>query len=114
MHSGMIWNPGSKAVPAVLPGINKNGIHSVPFVNNGGAMAAEISENSLIGIKHDIDLHYIDNVQQNANIMGFKYDLNTVEKDENNFILPEYFKLNPDYQWHDLLRKEKCPLLLIY
>jgi hypothetical protein len=92
--------------PAVLPGINKNGIHTVPFVNNGGAMAAEISETSQNGIKHDIDLHYIDNVQQNSNIMGFKYDLNTVKKDENNFILPEYFRLDPDNKWRPVEEEE--------
>ncbi|HAQ38224.1 MAG TPA: hypothetical protein DCX89_01970 [Saprospirales bacterium] len=85
--------------PAVLPPINETGTHRVPFVNNGGAMAAEISENTQNGLKHDIDLHYIDNVQQNANIMGFKFDLNTVEKGEKNFILPEYFKLDSDNRW---------------
>lgn len=85
--------------PAVLPGINTTGTYGVSFVNNGGAMAAEISENSQNGIDHEIDLNYIDNVQQNANIMGFEYDLNIVEKEENNFLLPEYFRLDPDNKW---------------
>ena len=85
--------------PPVLPGIKTTGTYGVSFINNGGAMAVEISENSNNGIKHDIDLNYIDNVQQNANIMGFEYDLNTVDKDENNFILPEYFRLDPDDRW---------------
>ena len=85
--------------PAVLPRINAAGTYGVSFVNNGGAMAAEISETSPNGIGHDIDLNYIDNIQQNANIMGFEYDLNIVDKDESNFILPEYFKLDTDNRW---------------
>lgn len=90
------WFNGGPAVP---PGINEAGIASVPFINNGGAMAAEISETAPNGIKHDIDLTYIDNVQLNTSIMGFAYDLNIVEKKEKNFLLPEYFKLDPDNLW---------------
>jgi hypothetical protein len=86
----------------VLPGIHEFGTSGVSFVNNGGAMAAEISETNPNGLEHDIDLHYIDNIQQNANIMGFSYDLNTVEKTENNFILPEYFKLDTDDKWRPI------------
>ncbi len=85
--------------PAVLPGLNEAGIKGVSFKDNGGAMAAEISENKSNGIKYDIDLNYIDNVQQNTNTMGFKFDLNTVKKDAKNFILPEYFRLDPDNKW---------------
>ncbi len=85
--------------PAVLPRINEAGTYGVSFVNNGGAMAAEISETSPNGINHDIDLHYINNVQQNSTIMGFEYDLNIVEKKEKNFLLPEYFRLDPDNLW---------------
>jgi hypothetical protein len=44
-------------------------------------------------------LHYINNVQQNSTIMGFEYDLNIVEKKEKNFLLPEYFRLDPDNKW---------------
>lgn len=95
--------------PAVYPGIQKNGIHSVPFVNNGGDMVAEITENAQNGIKHDIDLHYMDNVQQNENIMGFEFDLNTVGKDENNFILPEYFRLDPDNLWRPVDESDMPP-----
>lgn len=85
--------------PAVLPRIKEAGTFGVSFVNNGGNMAAEISENAQNGIKHDINLNYIDNIQQNANMMGFKYDLNIVDKVERNFLLPEYFRLNQDNQW---------------
>ncbi|MBK8080311.1 MAG: T9SS type A sorting domain-containing protein [Saprospiraceae bacterium] len=92
--------------PAVLPGIKEAGTQAVSFTNNGGAMAAEISESSSNGIKHDIDLNYIDNVQQNTNLMGFKYDLNIVEKDENNFLLPEYFRLDPDNKWRAITKKD--------
>ncbi len=88
------WFNGGPAVP---PGINETGTHGVSFVNNGGSMVAEIAQN---GIKNYIDLNYIDNVQQNANIMGFEYDLNIVERDGKNFILPEYYRLDPDDRWH--------------
>ena len=88
--------------PAVLPGINDTGTYGVSFVNNGGAMAAEIAETSPNGIKHDIDLTYIDNVQLNANTMGFEYDLQTVDVKENNFLLPEYFRLDPDNRWRPI------------
>lgn len=86
--------------PAVRPGLNAAGIRSVPFVNNGGFMAAEIQENGPNGIKKDVDLNYIDNIQLNNNIMGFEYDLNTVEKDGKTFRLPEYFRLGSDSLWH--------------
>jgi hypothetical protein len=95
-HDLESWFSGG---PAVLPSIKGAGTYGVPFVNNGGAMAAEISENKQNGIKHDIDLNYIDNVQQNANIMGFAYEKNIVEKKNNQFLLPEYFDLGPNDQW---------------
>lgn len=88
--------------PAVLPGLNQAGISGVSFVNNGGAMAAEIGQNGPNGIKHDIDLNYIDNIQQNANTMGFAYDLDVVDKKDRNFLLPEYYKLDPDNLWRPI------------
>ncbi|MBK8955789.1 MAG: T9SS type A sorting domain-containing protein [Saprospiraceae bacterium] len=94
-----IWNEVENwfnGGPAVMPGFNVSGMKAVPFVNNGGAMAAEISGN---GIKHDIDLNYIDNVQQNVNTMGFKFDLNKIRKSGSNFIMPEYFKLDQNNRW---------------
>jgi hypothetical protein len=45
--------------------------------------------------------------------MGFEYDLNIVEKDENIFKLPEYFRLDPDNKWR-AIDEVMCPLLLIY
>ncbi len=90
------WFNGGPIVP---PGINAAGVLGVPFVNDGGSMVAEIKENAPDGIKKDVDLNYIDNVQLNTNIMGFEYDLNIVEKDEKAFRLPEYFRLDPDSLW---------------
>lgn len=86
--------------PAVQPGINTAGIRGISFINNGGFMAAEIKENGTNGIKKDVDLDYIDNIQLNNNIMGFEYNLNIVEQDGKNFKLPEYFKLESDSLWH--------------
>jgi len=81
---------------AVLPEAIRSGSYAVPFINNGGSMAAEISRS---GEEHSIDLNYIDNVQLNSNTMGFEFDLNTVFEKNDNFILPEYFKLDPDNKW---------------
>jgi hypothetical protein len=86
------FNGGAVVQPEAL----HSGSLDVSFINNGGSMAAEISGP---GIKHSIDLNYIDNVQLNSNTMGFEFDLNTVFKKEANFILPEYFKLDRDDKW---------------
>lgn len=88
--------------PAVQPGLDENGVFGVNFNNNGGAMVGEISELQSGGILHEIDLNYINPVQQNANTMGFSYDTNTVNTDGSNFVLPEYFKLDPDNKWRPI------------
>ena len=90
--------------PAVLPGINQAGIKGVSFVNNGGSMFAELNENN--NLKHDITLNYINNVQQNSNNMGFEYNLNIVDKAGKNFLLPEYYRLDPDNKWHAIDKTE--------
>ena len=90
--------------PAVLPGINQAGVKGVSFVNNGGSMFAELNENN--NIKHDITLNYINNVQQNSNNMGFEYNLNIVDKAGKNFLLPEYYRLDPDNKWHAIDKTE--------
>lgn len=82
--------------PAPAPGMSAAGIRAVPFVNNGGAMAAEIYATAPGGLRRDVDLNYIDNVQLNASIMGFAYDLNVVDKIDGSFVLPEYFRLDPN------------------
>ncbi|HMQ49601.1 MAG TPA: sialate O-acetylesterase [Saprospiraceae bacterium] len=84
---------------AVVPGINASGIYGVSFVNNGGAMVAEVAENSPNGLDHEIDLNFIDNVSLNANIMGFEFDLNAVESDGKNIVTPEYYRLDADNRW---------------
>jgi hypothetical protein len=81
----------------VQPGNMQNGKQDVPFINNGGSMIGEISGG---GLNQQIELDYIDNVQLNANIMGFEFDLNTVFEKDGNFVLPEYFKLKSDSIWH--------------
>ena len=81
---------------AVQPEALQSGAYDVPFINNGGSMAAEISRS---GMEYPIDLNYIDNIQLNSNTMGFEYDLNAVYQKDGNFILPEYFKLDTDNKW---------------
>jgi Carbohydrate esterase, sialic acid-specific acetylesterase/SdrD B-like domain/Secretion system C-terminal sorting domain len=87
--------------PAVTPGINKEGIFDVSFVNNGGAMAAEIADKP-------VQLDFMNNIQQNKNNMGFEFNLNKVKKRDRNFILPEYFKLEQDDKWV-AIDKESVP-----
>ena len=90
------WFNGGAAVP---PSQMQSGSLGVPFTNNGGAMAGEIRGG---GEEFSIDLNYIDNIQLNANIMGFEYDLNTVYEKDGNFILPEYFQLDSDERWRPI------------
>ena len=78
---------------------NVTGTYGVPFINNGGAMMGEISETGSGDIDHAIDLNYINNIQQNQNIMGYQYNLENVYEENGNFILPEYFQLNPNNEW---------------
>ncbi len=95
LWSGMeAWFNGGAAV---LPEVISAGNYPVSFVNNGGSMAGEIVGGSL---NHPIELNYMNNVQQTANVMGFEYDLNTVFEKDDLFILPEYFKLESDNKWH--------------
>lgn len=106
-----LWNDVEKwfnGGPAVLPGIKEVGIKRKPFVNNGGDMIAEISQNGNNGVKFPIDLNYIDNIQQNENTTGFKFDLTKVEKEGANFIMPEYFKLEQNNRW-SAIEKESVP-----
>jgi len=84
---------------AVQPGLNQTGILNLDFVGNGGAMIGEISQVGTNGLDYEIDLTYIDNTQQSNNVMGFEFDLNTVEKRDGIFTLPEYFRLDPDNKW---------------
>ena len=93
------FNGGS----VVQPGINADGTYGVSFTNNGGSMMGEISESWYEGeLSHEIDLHYIDNVQQNENIMGYEFNLETVYEENGSFILPEYFKLDSENKWQPI------------
>ena len=90
----------------VQPGMNPSGIYEVNFINNGGAMAGEISGS---GIEHSIDLTYIDNIQQTTNSMGFEFDLDLVFESDGKFILPEYFKLDVDDFWRPVTEDNVPP-----
>ncbi len=84
---------------AVQPGMSVSGILNVSFTNNGGAMIGEISGG---GMDHEIDLTYINPTQQSSTAMGFEYDLNVVEKGNDQYTLPEYFRLDPDNKWRPI------------
>lgn len=86
----------------VQPGINQTGVLNLDFIGNGGAVVGEISEYAAGGLNHEIDLTYIQNVQQSNNVMGFEFDLNTVEKSNGIFTLPEYFRLDTDNKWRPI------------
>lgn len=90
------WFNGGNVVSTEL---NLAGTNIVPFINNGGSMMGEISETGSGEIDHPINLSYIDNIQQNENIMGYQFNLENVYQENNNFILPEYFELNPNNEW---------------
>ena len=79
------FNGGS----TVLPGRFMSDRQDLAFINNGGAIAGEISSQ---GIENEINLNYIQNIQLTNNIMGFEFDLNTVKTERDYFVLPEYFK----------------------
>ena len=82
------------------------GIDEVSFVNNGGGMVGEITPNGQTGEDLEIDLTFMNPVQQTSNTMGYEYDLNTVEKTEDNFLLPEYYRLDPDNKWRAVQASE--------
>jgi hypothetical protein len=82
--------------PAVRPETIRSGAYEVPFVNNGGSMAAEISRSDM---KYPINLTYIKNIQFNSNTMGFQFDPDAVHRKDANFIMPAYFRLDTDDRW---------------
>ncbi len=83
--------------PVVSPGMTQAGIYDVEFVDNGGHMAGGITGGS---VSHDIEIDYYDNVQLSTNVMGYEFDLNTIDKEDDYFLSPEYFKLGLDDKWH--------------
>ncbi|MAZ31317.1 MAG: hypothetical protein CMP57_04395 [Flavobacteriales bacterium] len=91
----------------VQPGINSDGTFGVSFTNNGGSMMGEISENWYEGdLSHEINLNYINNVQQNENIMGYTFNMETINEEEDLFILPEYFELNSEDKWESITQDQ--------
>ncbi len=93
------WFNGGSIVPA---GFGLAGVLNVPFTSNGGSMVGEITENGQNGLDHSIDLTYINNTQQANQAMGFEFDLNTVDVIDQNFVLPEYFRLDSDNKWRPI------------
>ena len=101
------WFDGGSVVQ---PGIDADGTFNVSFTNNGGSMMGEISENWYEGdLNHEIELTYIDNVQQTENIMGYAFDTETVHEEDGLFILPEYFGLNSENKWQSITEDELPP-----
>ena len=86
------FNGGSTVMPSTM----QSGAYEVPFINNGGSMAGEISGG---GEEYPIDLNYMDNIQLNANIMGYEFDLDAVSEEDGLFQLPEYFRLEDNDRW---------------
>ncbi|MBT3545330.1 MAG: T9SS type A sorting domain-containing protein [Saprospiraceae bacterium] len=82
------------------------GSKGVSFVNNGGGMIGEITPNGHSGEDLQIDLTFMDPVQQSSNTMGYEYDLNTVQKSEDSFLLPEYYRLDEDNKWRAVEESE--------
>lgn len=90
------WFDGADAVPTEAM---QAGSYGVSFVNNGGDIVGEIAG---AGMDHDIALDYLDNVQLTADAMGFEHDLGTTAIQDESFVLPEYFKLESDNEWHPI------------
>lgn len=86
----------------VMPESMQSDTYGVNIVNNGGA---KIGEFSILGEVLEIEMDYLDNIQQTQNIMGYEYNLDVVERKDNNFIMPEYFKLK-DNKMHHLDKSE--------
>ncbi|MDA9773828.1 MopE-related protein [Saprospiraceae bacterium] len=84
--------------PAVDPSFNVNGTNGVPFINNGGFMVGEFSAQGPDPFEHEIDLSFMNPTQMNSNTMGYSFDVNQIKKTENNFVLPEYYKLEEN-EW---------------
>ena len=87
---------------AVQPGFNQEGVSIINFRNNGGSISGEIFQSNNRDFNHEIDLSYIENRQQSHDVMGFDFDLNTVEKRDGIFTLPEYFRLDTDGKWRPI------------
>ena len=92
--------------PIVDTKFSELGTNSVPFINNGGSMIGEITPDGHQGDDLTIDLDFMNPVQQNSITMGYEYDINTVQKSDDNFLLPEYYRLDPDDKWRAVTEAE--------
>ena len=90
------WFNGGSIVDTEL---NPDGTNRVSFVNNGGAMIGEITPAGHTGNDLEIDLSFMNPIQQASNTMGYQYDLDIVNKSEDNFLLPEYYRLDGENKW---------------
>ena len=61
--------------PIVLPELQETGTYDVSFINNGGSLIGEISENGQNGLEYEMDLSFMGNIQQTTNTMGYSFDL---------------------------------------
>ncbi|MDF1698714.1 MAG: sialate O-acetylesterase [Saprospiraceae bacterium] len=85
---------------------NQMGVKEVSFINNGGSMVGEITPNGHSGPDLSIDLSFMDPIQQTSKTMGYEYDLNVVEKSDEHFLLPEYYRLDADNRWRAVKESE--------
>ncbi|MDA7502223.1 hypothetical protein N8482_03010, partial [Chitinophagales bacterium] len=74
--------------------LSLSGTNEVSFVNNGGSLIGEITEDGPNGIEHEMHLDFMDNVQQSAKTMGYLFDLDDVDRKGDSFLLPEYYMLD--------------------
>ena len=93
------WFNGGAIVPA---GINPAGTNIIPF-QDSNFLVGRIEDPELKGNPFykgpEIDLKYMDYVQQYPTSIGYEFDLDVVLKKDGYFILPEYFKLDTDNKW---------------
>ncbi len=100
--SNVLWNAMESwfnGGPMVNTEFAALGTNEVSFINNGGSMAGEITPDGNNGNDLDIDLSFMNPVQQTSRTMGYEYDLNKVLKTDENFILPEYYQLDLNNNW---------------
>jgi len=97
------WFNGGAVVPA---GINPTGTNIIPFQNNPNYLLGRIEKKRTDTPRHDIDLKYMDYVNQYSNSIGYEFDLDIVLKKDGYFILPEYFKLDTGNKWQAITEDE--------
>ena len=99
---GSLWNAMEAWFDGgvvIAPETMQAGSYGVPFVNNGGSIVGEIAG---AGMDHNIALDYLSNVQFTTDAMGFEHDLDVTAIEDDSFVLPEYFKLESDDEWHPI------------